>query len=278
MILKGDFRMDLVKEIQDLKYLNWTDVKSSPGTPGCFLKAYEETNGERFYYKLSNYDSYRGVFGHECVNELIISRLLDIFDIEHLHYQLIHAAILIDGREIETYINKSANFRKSNERKIAFDTYYDLHKEPNESPLDFAVRMGWKEYIYQMIVIDYLICNRDRHGANIELLVDEKDNVRPAPLFDHGVSLLFSCYDNQNSIQKFDVMEDRVVQNFIGSKSLEYNLQLLPKDKNLFKRELCEEDKEKLLKDLDGILSSEHLAKIWDMIWKRWNRYVQICN
>lgn len=278
MILKGDFRMDLMKEIQDLKYLNWTDVKSSPGTPGCFLKAYEEINGERFYYKLSNYDSYRGVFGHECVNELIVSRLLDIFDIEHLHYQLIHAAILIDGREIETYINKSANFRKPNERKIAFDTYYDLHKEPDENPLDFAVRMGWKEYIYQMMVIDYLICNRDRHGANIELLVDEKDNVRPAPIFDHGVSLLFSCYDNQNSIQKFDVMEDRVVQNFIGSKSLEYNLQLLPKDKNIFRRELCEEDKKKLLKDLDGILSPEHLAKIWDMIWKRWNRYVQICN
>ena len=35
----------------------------SPGTPGCFLKAYEEVNGKRLYYKLSNYDSYRGVFG-----------------------------------------------------------------------------------------------------------------------------------------------------------------------------------------------------------------------
>lgn len=193
-------------------------------------------------------------------------------------YQLIHAIIQIDGRDIETYINKSANFRKFNERKISFDTYYDLHREQNESPLDFAIRMGWEEYIYQMMVIDYLICNRDRHGANIELLIDEKDNVRPAPLFDHGVSFLFSCYDNQNSIQKFDVMEDRAVNNYIGSKSLEYNLRLLPKDKIIFRRELCEGDKEKLLKDLEGILSSEHLSKIWAMIWERWNRYVQICN
>ena len=48
----------------------------SPGTPGCFLKAYEEVNGKRLYYKLSNYDSYRGVFGHECVNELIVSRVI----------------------------------------------------------------------------------------------------------------------------------------------------------------------------------------------------------
>lgn len=270
--------MDLIKEIQDLKYLNWADVKLSPGTSGSFLKAYEEVKGERFYYKLSNYDSYRGVFGHESVNELIASRLLDILDVRHLQYQLIHAIIQIDGQAIETYINKSANFRKSNERKIAFDTYYDLHRKQNENPLDFAIRMGWEEYIYRMMMFDYLICNRDRHGANIELLVDEKDNVRPAPLFDHGVSLLFSCYDSQNSIQRFDVMEDRVVQNFIGSKSLEYNLQLLPKNKNVFKRELREKDKEKLLKDLDGILSAEHLTRIWDMIWKRWNRYVQVCN
>ena len=67
-------------------------------------------------------------------------------------------------------------------------------------------------------------------------------------------------------------------QSYIGSKSLEYNLRLLPKDKNVFRRELCEGDKEKLLKDLEGILSSEHLSKIWAMIWERWNRYVQICN
>ena len=50
----------------------------SPGTPGCFLKAYEEVNGKRLYYKLSNYDSYRGVFGHECVNELIVSRVMNV--------------------------------------------------------------------------------------------------------------------------------------------------------------------------------------------------------
>ena len=141
MILKGDFRMDLITEIQDLKYLNWTDVKYSPGTPGCFLKAYEEIKGERFYYKLSNYDSYRGVFGHKCVNELIVSRLMDILGARHLQYQLIHAIIQNDGKEIETYINKSANFRKFNERKIAFDTYYDLEKV---EPLctDLQLKMG----------------------------------------------------------------------------------------------------------------------------------------
>lgn len=270
--------MDFVKELQDLRYLDWTDTKKSPGTPGCFLKAYEENNEDKFYYKLSNYDSYRGVFGHECVNELIVSRLLDILGVEHLSYQLIYALISIDGKEEKGYINRSVNFRKKKERKQALDIFYDLHREQGESPLDFVIRMGWEKYAYQMMAVDYLICNRDRHGANIEILINEDGGARPAPLFDHGVSFLFSCYDNQESIQKFDVMEDRAVQNFLGAKSLEYNLQFIPKGETIFTTKLKEKDKKQLLLDMDTVLSSEHQEKIWEMIWRRWNRFVQICN
>ncbi len=269
--------MDFIKELQDFRYLDWTDQKFSPGTPGCFLKAYEETNGKKYYYKLSNYDNYRGVFGHECVNELIVARLLDILKVEHLQYQLVHAMISVNGQEMETYINRSVNFRKENERKQPFDVYYEFYREKNEKPLDFAFRVGWGDYFERMIAVDYLICNRDRHGANIEILVDENDNARPAPLFDHGVSLLFSCYQNEE-IRKFDVLEDRPVQSFIGSRSLEYNLQFLPKDRRIFEGALQEADRNRLLGDLDAVLPKEHLDKIWEMIWGRWKRYVQICN
>lgn len=212
------------------------------------MKAYEEKNGIRIYYKMSNYDSYRGIFGHECVNELIVSRLLDILEIPHLSYQLV------------------------------FDTFYELYREKKESPLEFAKRYGWEQYIYQMFVVDYLICNRDRHGANVEVLIDEKEEPRLAPLFDHGLSLLFSCYDNLENVRKFDILEDRAVNNFIGSKSLEYNLQLLPKGQKFFAGELKEEHKEILMEGLEQVLSKEYLEKIWEMIWERWKRYVEVCN
>lgn len=106
-------------------------------------------------------------------------------------------------------------FSQESERKMAFDSYYDLYKEAKESPLEFAKRQGWEKYIYQMFVVDYLICNRDRHGANIELLLNDNGKVRIAPLFDQGLSLLFSCYDNQENIQKYNVMEDKTVNNFL---------------------------------------------------------------
>lgn len=160
---------------------------------------------------------------------------------------------------------------------MPFDTYYELNRERTESPLDFAVRMGWEAYVYQMFSVDYLICNRDRHGANIEILLDEKDVPRIAPLFDHGLSLLFSCYNDRESIRKFDIMKERTVNNFIGSKSLEYNLKLIPRGKKFFQGELKAEHKEWLLNGLEEALSEEYLEKIWEMIWERWKKYVEIC-
>lgn len=269
---------DFINKLQDLRHLDWVNKKISIGTPGCFLKAYEEIDGTRIYYKMSNYDSYRGIFGHECVNELIVSRLLDILEIPHLSYQLVFSKLCIDEQELEGYISKSVNFRGENEKKIVFDVYYELYREKKESPLEFAKRYGWEQYVYQMFVVDYLICNRDRHGANIEVLIDETEEPRLAPLFDHGLSLLFSCYNDMESVRKFDILEDRVVNNFIGSKSLEYNLGLIPKGQKFFSGELKEEDKKVLVEGLEQVLPKEHLTKIWKMIWERWKRYVEVCN
>lgn len=270
---------DIELELKDLRYLDWAARKMSPGTPGCFLKAYEEEMGSRMYYKLSNYDSYRGVFGHECVNELIVSRLMDLLGIEHVSYRLIYALVDIDGKDIKTWISVSDNFRKSHEEKIAFDLYYDLEKEQGESPLEFAVKKGWGLNVYQMFLVDYLVGNRDRHGSNLEILRSTIDgDVRMAPLFDQGVSLLFSTYGDEKMIQNTDVMADFPVNNYIGAKSLEYNLALIPRNMDMKINMLMENDREYIFSDLDKVLSNTHIDKIWEMIWKRWCRFGEIRN
>lgn len=270
---------DIILELQDMRYLDWAERKMSPGTPGCFLKAYEEVNGKRLYYKLSNYDSYRGVFGHECVNELIVSRVMDILGVPHVEYKLIHAKIVIDGKEQETWISISENFRKDTEEKLAYDLYYDLQKKENESPLEFAIRNGWGLYMYQMFCVDYLIANRDRHGSNLEILrSEEDDSVRMAPLFDQGVSLLFSTYGDEKLLENVDVMRDFPVNNYIGARSLEYNLTLIPKGFNLEINELKKEDRNYIFDNIDKVLSEKHINKIWEMIWNRWCYFDQIRN
>ena len=51
----------------DLTYLSWSLSRSSSGTAGSFLKSYEEINEKKYYYKMYNYYSVRGVIGHERV-------------------------------------------------------------------------------------------------------------------------------------------------------------------------------------------------------------------
>ncbi len=268
----------LIREKQDLTYLSWSIYRNSSGTAGSFLKSYSELGGNKVYYKLSNFDKLQGVIGHECVNELIVDRLLTILGIPHLSYQLIHADIMVDGQIQEVYLCASDDFKKKGESKIALDVYKEREAYETESALDFCTRMGWEEYIYQMLVVDYLILNRDRHGANIEVLRNSrKKTVHLAPLFDHGRSLLCRCM-NDSQVETFDVMEDKPCNNFIGSQSTWENLKLIPVDKIPALNPLHESDKEIVMEGMDGIISDKLQDKIWDMIWKRWCAYEDFCN
>lgn len=268
----------IIHEKQNLTYLSWSKIRHSSGTAGSFLKATSTLGGAKAYYKLSDYDNIRGVVGHESVNELIVDRLLTILGIEHLHYQLIHADILVDGKRLDTYVCASKNFRDRSEDKQAIDVCYESERFKNESALDFCLRMGWGEYIWQMLVVDYLILNRDRHGANIEVLRNKKKkSLRLAPLFDHGLSLLCRC-ETEEVVNNYDVMADLPVQCFVGSRSAKENLKLIPPDQMPELNSLKESDRSIILEGLDGIISQNLQDKIWDMIWKRWWYYEDFCN
>ena len=143
----------VICEIQDLRYLQWSHIRSSSGTAGTFLKSQSTIGGEKIYYKLSNFDPVRGVVGHECVNEIIVDRLLTILGVEHLNYELIHAKIEIEGNEFTTYLCASKDFKVRGESKIALDDYYMTNSFPGEPHYDFCVRQGWQDYIDIMMAV-----------------------------------------------------------------------------------------------------------------------------
>ena len=263
----------LIKEKTDLTYLKWSHVRSSSGTAGTFLKSSSELNGEKKYYKLSNFDIEKGVTGHECVNELIVDRLLTVLGVEHLGYDLINADIEIEGKTYSTYLCASGDFKKRGESKIALEDYYRLNSLEGESRYGFCLRQGFGDYINRMIAVDYIILNRDRHGANIEVLRNQRAHtIRLAPLFDHGLSLLYSCGSDED-VRKFDIMEDRRCQNFIGTGSCFENLSLIGDKKHVFPNRLKASDKDFLFADLDGVISGTLTERIWEMLYKRYTLY-----
>lgn len=81
---------------------------------------------------------------------------------------------------------------------------------------EFYEKLG-KEYVKaldDMIVLDALICNTDRHYGNFGFLVNNKTNkiVAPAPLFDHGNSLYnFAGRDDLESYDAFSQYADTLL-------------------------------------------------------------------
>lgn len=269
----------IILEKQDLTYLNWAKIRNSSGTAGTFLKAYSELGDKKTYYKLSDYDTVKGIIGHESVNEIIVDRLLNLLEIEHLSYNLIYADIILDGKICTAFVCASDDFKQKGEDKTALDTYYELEHLDGELPFDFCIRQGWEKQIYEMLVVDFLILNRDRHGANIEVLRNKKKKtIRLAPLFDHGLSLLFNVKDDFSQLDKIDVSEDKRVQCYVGSNSTLENLNLIPKNKLPHFKIPEKENFKKIFEDIDVILSRELLDKISEMIWRRLKYYEDFCN
>ena len=262
----------VITDKQDLTYLKWSHARASSGTAGTFLKSEEIVNGKKLYYKLSLFDAEKGIIGHECVNEIIVDRLLALLGVEHLAYRLIHADVEINNKIYDTWICASEDFKQKGESKTALDNYYQMNALPGTSIYDFCKANGWQSYIDVMLAVDYLILNRDRHGANIEILRNARQKtIRPAPLFDHGVSLLFNCHTDKE-IDDFDINADMPCQNFIGSRSVLNNLVLIS-DKNVFKGQLTEDNKEYIFKDLNKVVSKKLIEKAWEMLYGRWNYY-----
>lgn len=263
----------------DLRHLSWSISRASSGTAGSFLKSYEVIGGVKYYYKVSNFDTVRGIFGHECVNEIVAQNIAGILQIPHLHYELIHADIQIDHKIYETWLTRSRDFKRPGEHKLTFETYYEMARMERESIWDFILRQGLEEYFQDLFLLDYIICNRDRHGANIEVL-EKVGQYRLAPLFDNGLSLLFSCYQDGAAMRQADPMKDGPVNNYVGSKSLSENLKQVPL-KRLQGVRAADFTPERIFvgaEECRGAVPAEYWEIVSGMIQERVSYIEEVCN
>ena len=234
---------------------------------GVYLKAEENTNDGKQYFKLSNYDTYRGVFGHETFNELIAFRLGKTLGFNVPECELRKCFVCVDGKEFEAYVYIAPSFKPEKVSREAFDKFYEQNRTSDETPLDFCKRFGWADDIYKMFIFDYLIINRDRHGANLEVFKNGGGKTL-SPLFDNGVSFVFLYTEPDSDLKTFDDLADLPVNNFIGTRSLQKNLDFI--DKKLFFNPLPSNIEKLLFYGLEGVLPERYYKKILEIIEKRW--------
>lgn len=212
------------RELIDRTDLDWLISDRLPGLGGSFLKSQEIVDDKMIYYKMSRYNNVRGIIGHESINEIICMNIADQLGFNTLRCELLHCNVVVNGKLIKTFITKFLDYRQPGDKTISFEDYYELVREDTQKPLDVFLELD-EEYVYQMLVLDYIIFNRDRHGANIDIILRDGRYIM-APLFDHGLSFMCSC--NSEYFARFDIMRSGPVNNYVGSLDVEKNLKFVP--------------------------------------------------
>lgn len=148
-----------------------------------------------YWYKANN-------LGYEGLAEALISKVLACSNVkEFVDYE----ACTINGRPG----CRSKSFTGPTESFLSFQRIYEIYCGGNlldavhglrtiAERIQFAVDFikeytgaDCSEYLSQILTLDMLTLNTDRHFNNLGVIIDSEKNIsRPAPIFDNGNSLL----------------------------------------------------------------------------------------
>lgn len=200
---------------EDLTDIKWSLSVHGSGSNGVFYKAIINDT----YYKLSSFNGLNGEYGYESVYEVMTSRVADLLGFNHCKYDLVHAKIKLGSKEMIVNLTKSKSFKNDYESRLTAEQYLGMNEVDvydKEECLSYLLNSSFKEDICNMLVFDYIICNRDRHGANIEFLVID-ESIRLAPIFDNGSSLFAPAFRDKDRIISFNKFYDGPINSFLGS-------------------------------------------------------------
>ena len=262
--------------IVDLRNENWV-YDATSGSQGVYMKEVRKIDGKTYYIKLPYYDSVYGFIGTECINEVIAGRLGKCLGLPVLYQYLGKVLVSIDGRDLITYACRSLSYKRVGYDRINAGKLYKLNKIGNEYPIDTFRRIGLSTVVNTYLIWDYLIMGKDRHSGNIEFL-SKDSRIYPSPIFDNGVSFLYSIFLNDpNAVKKvkdYDIFKNNTANNFLGSRDLEYNLRYVTAPIKV--RKLYKEDRRSIMYNLSGVIPKEYLDKIWSIICYRYLRLRQL--
>lgn len=177
------------------------DIARSPDitTSGMLAKAWVPGGDNGLLYKRGTSGFVNA--GFEPVAEVIAATVCRICEIPHVDYWLEYkGGILCSVCENMTDINNSY---------IPFQNLFGPVSSSGE-----AIRVSPSNQVIKMDILDFIIGNTDRHTGNFGFIYTDGDAIlKDAPLFDHGMSLLYNWMsgdgddwisDYRKSVETFD--------------------------------------------------------------------------
>ncbi len=150
-------------------------------TSGSFAKCWVREDGRISLLKRGS-SGYANA-GFEPYSEVLAAQLLDAAGVPHVPYKVVrfHGQLAC---KCPLFTSEKEGFVSAH---CFFDRVFDV-----DDMLDFCRAHGCEESFREMIVMDALMGNVDRHAGNYGFMVDNDTGevLRMAPLFDHNMACL----------------------------------------------------------------------------------------
>lgn len=141
-------------------------------TQGSYAKAWYKENGKLYLYKAEDYD-------REAEKEVLVSNILDCFNVPHIHYEL--------AKKYEMLLSKCECMNNSEYSTVdAYDVFaWCLYNDKDF--FKFAKSID-ADLFFKTVIVDYLCSNVDRHLRNWGFFMSNKTGeiIAMHPLFDHN--------------------------------------------------------------------------------------------
>ncbi len=163
---------------QNAELVDPRDAAGDVATQGVAPKAWVRRNGT--FYLLKDGDK------RDVEAELLASRIMDCFRIEHVHY----VPEKYNGVDVS-----SSEIITSKKRSIVAMEYVEIYAQNHDQDYHKMILNKDAYAYYSMNIIDYLIGNTDRHWGNWGVWVDNSTNkiIGLHPLMDFNKA--FTSYD-----------------------------------------------------------------------------------
>jgi hypothetical protein len=163
----------------------------------------------------------------EPFNEQIASMIMDYYNIYHVGYGMKRTKDNIPYSECKCMVNRDIEFINA---QFIMNIEDYVNKEPYNHYIDICKRNGImdvKEKVDEMIAVDFLIGNEDRHKGNFGIVrdADSLKWLETAPIFDNGNCLFFDCDNDELKERGIDSLG----KSFGDSNRLNLNLIKYPK-------------------------------------------------
>ena len=161
---------------------------------GSLKKKWIKSNDEKYLLKSSRYDE-----SQEPFNEVIASEIMKEFGIEHVEYGLTRSEKnKIPLSMCKCMVDRDTEFITA---QFVKDTEIKQNRNDYDRLIDICRKHGINDVrkrLDEMIAIDYIIGNTDRHTGNFGIIRDANtlEWIKMVPIFDNGNSF---CHDLKNA-------------------------------------------------------------------------------